>query len=242
MEELSRALDKWDRKSVFLLRIDYGYPVPLKADRTIDCSAVPPSDVLEAAPAFARPAVCRIVSPQFAFSSRRRTREGGGASAVPLRDSAVIIETRFPKTFRSVRDYLEKENVRHTSYEARHDGSLPPLYRQLRPGSDLFELHLSREWETGLCMARGTSVIVEAGSLISKSAEPVAAGALAKEMGITTGAAASYLRWMEDAALVRRVGKGYLLRHEGLYLLFRGRPERQARERVVKKSDPMDLD
>ena len=46
----------------------------------------------------------------------------------------------------------------------------------------------------------------------------------------------------EDAALVRRVGKGYLLRHEGLYLLFRGRPERQARERVVKKSDPMDLD
>lgn len=242
MEELFRVLDKWDRKSVFLLRIDYGYQVPLQADRTIDCSSVPPADVLASAPTLSRPVIFRIVSPQFAFSSRRRMRGGGAGSALSLRDSAVIIETRFPKTFRSVREHLEKEKVRYSSYDAKHDGSLPPLYRQLRPGSDMFDLHLAREWETGLCMARGMSVIVEAGSLISRSTEPVAAGTLAREMGITTGAAASYLRWMEDAALVRRVGKGYMLRHEGLYMLFRVRPDVQVRERVVRKSDPMDLD
>ncbi len=242
MEDLSRALDKWDRKSVFLLRIDYGYQVPLQADRTIDCSSVPPADVLASAPALPRPVIFHVVSPQFAFSSRRRTKGRGADASVSLRDSAVLIETRFLKTFRSVKEYLEKEKVRYSSYDAEHDGCLPPLYRHLRPGSDLFDLHLAREWETGLCMARGTSVVVEAGSLISRSAAPVSAGTLAREMGITTGAAASYLRWMEDAALVRRAGKGYLLRHEGLYLLFRGRPEHQVRERVVRKSDPMDLD
>lgn len=241
MEELSKKIGEWGGKGIFLLRIDYGYDPPCRVGVEADCSSLTRGDIAALAQSSGPRGILRLTSPQYALSPRRRG-EGAGEMLSRLAKCGTLVETRFLKTFRSIGLFLEKEKTQFLSHDARHDGALPPLYSRLRQSGEMFGLHLLYEWETGLGMARGASVIVEAGNIISKSAGPLTAGVLAAKMGITVGAAASYLKWMEDAALVRKIDGGYMLRHEGLYSLFGARPERAARAGFPRKSDPMELD
>lgn len=241
MEELSKKIGEWGGRGIFLLRIDYGYDPPCRVGVEADCSSLTRGEVANMASFSGTRGILRLTSPQYAFSPRRRG-EGGGEMLTRLVKNGTLVETRFLKTFRSVAAFLQREKTPFLSHDAKHDGSLPPLYRRIRHSGELFGLHLLYEWETGLGMARGASVIVEAGSLMSKSEGPLSAGSLAKKMGITLGAAASYLKWMEDATLVRRSGGGYMLRHEGLYSLFGGPPGQAVRAGFPRKSDPMELD
>jgi len=241
MDKLAEAFEGWSGKGIFLLRLDYGYSAPSRASLGIDCASATASEIAGRISRVGLSGFVRLSNPHYAFSPRRRGADGEALPAL-LSERGALLETRFPKVFRNIAIFLGKKKIPFLSHDASHDGSLPPLYRQLRPDGELFRIHLRYEWETGLCMSRGSSVVVEAGRMISETEGPLTAGALAAGMGITPGAAASYLKWMEEAALVRKTGGGYMLRHFGLYSHFGVRPAGTRSVPPPKENDPMDLD
>jgi hypothetical protein len=104
-------------------------------------------------------------------------------------------------------------------WETLPDGRIPPLYQKLRDQPRLAGLHLSHEWWTGMGVARGGIALLRV-ALEVAALGPCGAPALASRLGVTAGATRSYLRWMEDAALLRRDGHRYDLRHPLLRSLF----------------------
>jgi hypothetical protein len=241
MEELAKILEEWNKKGIFLLRLDHGYSAPCDCDHEVCRATTPEGDLLDMLGSVKPPAVLRVTDCQYLFSARRRNADAGRLIS-RLQKCGVILETRFPKTFNNLKTFFEKQKIPYLFFDCPSDGSLPPLYSMFRRDSEFYNYHLNYEWRTGLDMARGTSVVIEIAGIISREPVPLTISVLAGKMGITLGAAASYLRWMEDAALVRKTGKGFKLRHVGLYSLFGSTAPAGAPSYIFRKSDPMDLD
>jgi hypothetical protein len=241
MEELDKTLQEWNKKGILLLRLDYGYPVPFAFDYEISLAASTHADLIKFIKSLTRPAVLRLSSSEYLFSQRRRNSRVDELLAQFLK-CGVIVETRFPKSYIRLKKFLDERDIPYSCYDCPAEEEIPPLYSRLRHGSEMLNFHLRHEWQTGLDMARGTSVVIEIANLISQKQKPVTISALAEQMGITLGAAASYLRWMEDAALIRKVDKGFQLRHPGLNSLFGSTSLLEGHEAAVRKIDPMDLD
>ena len=130
----------------------------------------------------------------------------------------LVLQCRFPRHARALGRLLEARRIPAGWWETRADGSVPPLYEAVRGRPALLRLHLEREWQTGMAAARGGIALLRiAGRL---AAGPKSAGDLARGLGLTSGAVRSYLRWMEDAALLRREGRDFALRHPLLATLF----------------------
>ena len=159
----------------------------------------------------------------------RRHRTAGG----------LALECRFPRHARELARQLESLGLEPDRWETSADGSIPPLYESLGARPDLLHLHLQREWDTGLAAARGGAALLRIAIVLSRRGG-MPAPELAEELGLTAGACRAYLSWMEDAALVRRNGRAFDLRHPLLASLFvptateepAPRPRRQARSSV----------
>ena len=154
----------------------------------------------------------------------RRRRSKSNSADRPLRTMApkegIVLCARFPRTFPMVLEAVRQENLLAGWAEIETEGEVPPLYRRLNRGEASYYLHLRLEWETGVARARATSVLPEAGGLMAREGE-IRPAALARGLGVTSGAARSYLVWMEEAGLCRRVPNGaYALRHAALRELF----------------------
>ncbi len=165
---------------------------------------------------------------------------------IPLaKEGRLVLVCRFPRRAVQVRDALAEAGARVEFFDAPADGAVPPLYAGLPEGSPLRRLHLEHEWSTGLAAARGGTALVRTAALLAGAGALPVSG-LAGAMGITAGAARSYVRWMEDAALVRREGRSVALRHSLLNLLFLKlpvpTPPRATAFSQPKRWDPVELD
>jgi hypothetical protein len=113
----------------------------------------------------------------------------------------------------------------------------------LAPENPLLLLHLELEWVSALAIARGDVALERVGQLLARSG-PMRGNAVAAALGITQGAARSYLSWMEDVALVRRDGPRFTLAHPLLRRrFFTGVPVlREGRPTPAKGPDAMSVD
>lgn len=157
-----------------------------------------------------------------------------------------LLVCRFPRRAVQVRDALVGTGVRAGYWETPSAGEIPPLYSRIPADVSLKRLHLEHEWSTGMAAARGGTALVRIGALLAEKG-PRSVPDLASDMGISSGAARSYVRWMEDAALVRREGRFAALRHPLLAELFLEKPVPESRPPVPpvppqKKWDPVELD
>ncbi len=134
------------------------------------------------------------------------------------RRHGLVLECRFPRPARALQEALTRAGAAPEWDDLPPDGSVPPLYARLPPGSPLIRLHLELEWRTGLGAARGGVALLRTGALLAL--RPHKAPEVAKGLGVSAGAARSYLSWMEDAALARREGGTFALRHPLLASLW----------------------
>lgn len=142
----------------------------------------------------------------------------------------LVLECRFPRHARELEQKMTSHRDSPRVFETPSDGSTPPLYHGMSPGSDLCRHHLEYEWWTGMGVARGGVALLRVAFDLAREGS-LAPPEVARLLGITGGAARSYLRWMEDAALVR-AGDGHVsLRHPLLANLFLtgGKPSAEAR-------------
>lgn len=223
---------RWDGRGVFLLRLDYGYA---PADLAPTWPESPAADLarqgwLEGARDLSAtdgsaPSVLAGAD-RLLDLARRRT------GAILWREVAriglergLLLWVRFPRAAAGLASALESRGLLAGSDSWEPSGQLPPLYQRLGAQEELLRLHRAHEWETGLAHARATTVLVEAAARMAQVGE-LAPSTLSAELGTSTGAARSYLRWMAEAGLARRTPSGYALRHPGLGRLFL-RPEEE---------------
>ncbi len=223
-----------------VFRIDYGYETPAPAGwATLDLTWAPPVwDVPDAGGLLVRSA---DELPAWAG-----TRDHGNVwrRLAPLaKEGRLVLICRFPRRAVQVREALAGTGARVEFFDAPADGAVPPLYASLPEGSPLRRLHLEHEWSTGLAAARGGTALVRTASLLAANGT-LPLSELAAAMGITAGAARSYVRWMEDAALARREGRSVALRHPLLNSLFAVDREPPPRRTVAppQRWDPVELD
>ncbi len=223
-----------------VLRIDYGYAVTTPPHwQTLDLSWAPPAWD-ETAPGGL---LVRSADDLPAWAGTREHGDVWRRLTPRAKEGRLVLVCRFPRRAVQVRDALAGAGVRVEYVDAPSDGTVPPLYARLPEGSPLLRLHLEHEWSTGLAAARGGTALVRTAARLA-AAEALSVSELAGAMGITAGAARSYVRWMEDAALVRREGRSVALRHPLLNRLFAVDREPPARPPVAppKRWDPVELD
>ncbi len=232
----------WDGRGVFILRLDYGYDVPghpaLARDapreagsaRAAGCDlALLPAGALRKSCGFPEDAKrnpggypgARALFSAEALLTRRRSVSRGAGSLVPVPPGAgLLLVARFPRLLPRLVAAFERTGELAGTDENLPDGRVPPLYARMAPSDPRYPLHLRLEWESGLARARGGVVLTEAACLMAWRGE-LAPAELATALGVTAGAARSYLNWMADAGLARRPAPSrYALRHPALAALF----------------------
>ena len=225
---------KWDGGKWFVLRLDYGWDVP--EHELLDDFQRRPEAPGALDLGFALSSCPNLTGAQPARLPRISVLWGGEAlldfqrrsaptkNAPPARGSlpgdGVVICARFPRTFSRVIETVRKRGRLAGWAEMEPSGGVPPIYTRLWGNEAATLAHLRLEWETGVARARATSVIAVAGAIMAGEGE-ARASSLAGRLGVTSGAARSYLLWMEEAGLCRRVAGGaYVLRHPALSKLF----------------------
>jgi len=202
-----------------ILRLDYGYsPGSTPGWEGADL-AWTPLEVSTQAGAPSRGLLLRNAEMLLGWA---RTRGGHGLWKELARIASsrgLCLVCRFPRRAEELIGHLRRAGPRPAFWENPADGRIPPLYEALSDKPGLVRFHLEYEWLTGLGAARGgAALLATAFALAGPTPQPAAA--VGASLGITTGAARSYLSWMEDAALVRREGRTYALRHPLLAGLF----------------------
>ena len=167
-------------------------------------------------------------------------------------ERSLVVECRFPRFCVQLREKLKGAGAKVIFWENDADGSVPPLYQKLNNSQMLVALHLAMEWETGLAAARGGVGLTRFAVKMAREGT-LNVKDLAESTGLSPGAVRSYLGWMEGAALVRKVGHSFALRHPLLAKLFcetggyavegkSGRVRRMSKKIVRKEWDPVELD
>jgi hypothetical protein len=219
-----------DATGCLVARIDYGFDGPLKAGwRTLDLQREPLPELRT--PAEGPGLVIQGSDLLLGWARTRGGRELWLRLCEAASRSGLVLECRFPRNARALARQMGALGSGLRFWETRPGGQIPPLYQRLRDQPQLASLHLRHEWWTGMGAARGGIALLRVALELS-AVGPCAAPALAMQLGITAGATRSYLRWMEDAALLRREGQRFDLRHPLLGSLFdqRGpRPKVQPR-------------
>ena len=212
---------------VHLFRVDYGYPDP----RLPWTQSWPTWNLAlaEWASGVAKPwegdashattGILRNADRLLAWGRLRRGDDPLEGLARSARSRAWVLLCRFPRHFRALAQSLLDRGVALATWETEHDGSLPPLYRSLAPDGPLTRLHLELEWVSALACARGDTALERIGARLAHLG-PSRCSAVAAGLGISPGAARSYLSWMEDVALVRRKGRLFDLAHPYLRSRF----------------------
>lgn len=228
MVEKMERFENWDRKSLLVVRIDFGYKLPLTRGKIFDASFSSLKQILNHFEKSEQSPVT-VLNSHYFFSLRRRNENLKEVLKIASENGS-LFETRFYKYFRLIKKILTHTSTHFFAADIKSDGILPPLYKQIEKDEKQFINTLIYEWETGILTSRGSSVLIEIGEILSRSDKPKRLTDIANEMGITLGAVSSYLKWMEDASLIRREGKDFSLRHSGLKLLFKGNFKRSERK------------
>ena len=215
-----------------LFRVDYGHPDALPswahAWKILDLSRHLLSVVSEKAPSAAtvfsspNPAPGWVLRNADRLLAWGRLRGKGHPLGEVCRIAAlcpVLLQCRFPRHASALRRALEDAGVFAFFRETPRDGSLPPAYRTLAQEDPRLGLHLELEWYSAIAFARGDAALEQVGLFLAR-AGPRGGSSVASALGITPGAARSYLQWMEDVALVRREGRLFDLAHPLLRLRF----------------------
>lgn len=242
MNNCFKELENWNKIEPLLVRIDYGYQIPLRFVKRFDALFTPISEIKEYFEVKRNNGFFAVFNSHYLLSPRRRQSLFQNFIKT-LEGKPVVLETRFSKSFESFCSFLAKEGIKFSKIDCKSDGSLPPLYSSISLNRELFFKNLLYEWESGLQMARGRSSLIDIAKIIAQSEKPMTLSEISEKMELTLGAVASYLNWMEDASLIRKENKRYMLRHQGFYYLFK----ENALEKIqvlqkIKKEDPMDLD
>lgn len=222
-----------------VVRRDYGYPDPaVPGWRVLDLRRrpLPPAHAL-------REGRGLVLLGGETLLGWARTRERPNLwkeLAECARSSGLAIGCRFPREMRRVSQALAGTGLEVEARDHAPDGRTPPLYLDMASRPTLLALHLAYEWETGAAAARGGVALLRVATFLAEG--PATAGETACALGITTGAARSYLNWMEDAALVRREGKKTALRHPLLSTLFTGAGEGPRETSPAPAWNPVELD
>lgn len=202
-------------RRVLLRRRDYGYPFfPPCGWPVVDLLWEPPPDLEKLGEGL----VLRNAEGLLGWFRSRAAAHLLTDLARFARRRGLLLECRFPRLARLLFQALEREGAFLEWDDLYPDGSVPPLYVRLPPDGPLLRLHLELEWRTGLAAARGGAALLRTGALLAL--RPRRVPEVAQGLGVSAGAARSYLSWMEDAALVRREGKAFALRHPLLASLF----------------------
>lgn len=234
--------EKWNRQEPLLVRIDYGYPLPKITSRSFNALY----DTLGEIKAFLEEK--REETPILIFNSHyllspRRKKNLFQNFISATKAKPVVFETRFAKPFKTFCTLFSKEGIKHSKIDIPSSGTLPPLYSSVKSNKELLLKNLLYEWESAILMARGRSSLIDVAKIIAKNDSPLTLSQISENMGITLGAAASYLRWMEEASLVRKEKKHFFLRHEGFYFLFsQSTADKLDKPPKIRKEDPMELD
>jgi hypothetical protein len=202
----------------WVVRRDYGYPpVQIPGWRVVDLGR---EGLVQALPSNAGGRL--ILRQAEILEGWSRTRSGRTLWKDLLAAAGaggVLFECRFPKHARGLTARLRSEGAAPLFREDAPSGGIPPLYERLVSQPALFRLHLEHEWWTAMGAARGGVALLRIAMELALRG-PVAAPELAGRLGVTSGAVRSYLRWMEDVALLRREGSTVHLRHPLLASLF----------------------
>jgi len=226
------------RRRCLVFRRDYGYP-------PFPPCGWPVRDLLwETLPDLGEPGEGLVLRNAEVLLGWARSRQASGLFddlARLARRRGLVLECRFPRPARALFQALQRAGAAPEWDDLAPDGSVPPLYRGLPPGGALLRLHLELEWRTGMAAARGGVALLRTGALLAPG--PRRAAEVAHGLGVSAGAARSYLAWMEDAALARREGTSFALRHPLLALLFASPgPRRAAAPARSAPWDPVELD
>ena len=202
-----------------LARIDYGYsPLTARGWAEADLFRQPPGEALKLSKGVPG-LVVRRAEWALAWAGTRDGKLVWERFAAIARRAGLALECRFPRHARELAVRIESVGLEPDRWETAADGSVPPLYDSVGDRPDLLHLHLQREWDTGLAAARGGAALLRIAIVLSRQGA-MPAPRLSEELGLTTGACRAYLGWMEDAALVRRTGRAFDLRHPLLGSLF----------------------
>lgn len=232
-------------RGIHILRVDYGYPGPTDgrphaSGTSVDASRFSPLCRLRSAPAGGTLLVSGC-DRLLAWSRQR-----GGAGLLDLlaglaSTRPVLLQCRFPRHASDLLEAFRNMGGEPTFRQTPRDGSVPPLYAALASQEALRRLHLELEWVSALAAARGDVALERAGEILARSG-PSRGSALAREMGVTQGAASSYLRWMQDVALVRKEGRLYDLAHPLLRLRYLAQHAEPAKPEPPRRTDDMSVD
>ena len=235
-------LSLFERGRCVLARADYGYEVATPGGWSeADLERMPFQEAVARASA-GKGLLVRNSGLLLGWSKTRSAHELWGSLRALARRGPLLLLCRFPRHAEELRSRLKTAGVPPALWETPASGDVPPLYRRLPPGSELRHLHLSYEWATGLAAARGGVALRRVAFLVAE-AGPMTVPALARSLGLTTGATRSYARWMEEAALVRRSGSALDFRHPLLAELFQEPPPAEARLPPKERAwDPIELD
>ena len=237
---------------IHLFRVDYGYPDALpiwaKGWDNLDLSRFPlPSNPgtgifcgVGEAPETGR--VFRNADRLLAWGRLRGKGDAVGEVCRAAASRPLVLQCRFPRHAAALTRTLEEAHVLARFDETPRDGSLPPLYRKLSPEDLVTRLHLELEWGSALACARGDAALEQVGLLLASG--PRRVSAIAGTLGVTQGAARSYLQWMEDVALVRCEGRLFALAHPLLGQRFRCdfRPAKPFPPPRASRADEMSVD
>jgi hypothetical protein len=222
------------QRGAHLFRIDYGYPdIALSRDpsaRVEDLSkhplwVLPPEGRSSLFARPASPAVVILKNADRLLAWGRLRGKGRPLDEVCAAAAShpVLLQCRFPRHATALRRALEESGAPVTLEETPRDGSLPPIYRSLSREDPRMALHLDLEWHSAMACARGDASLEQVALFLARSG-PSRVADVALGLGITSGAARSYLQWMEDVALVRREGHRFDLAHPFLRLRFTSAP------------------
>ena len=228
-------LKNWDRKSALLVRIDYGYEIPISRGKIFDASK---TSLRKVCNFFENGEPVTIFNSHYLQSLRRKDTLFEEILK-KTSQSGSIFETRFLKYFKSFKKTFNEKSLPFFAIEFESNGDLPPFYHQFQRNENLLLQNLQFEWETALLTSRGKSVLIEIAEILSQNDSKFNLTEIASRLGISLGATLSYLKWMEDASLIRRENKLYSLRHKGLNLLFKRGYTRRIQE---KEKFSMEID
>lgn len=238
-------------RGILLVRVDYGFPDPTPAWAATWPAwdlARPGWGLSEAGPwksadSGSAGGILRNADRLLAWERLRAGRKTLDEIARSSRSRPWILQCRFPRHARALNRALTERGVPVLLRQAGRDGTPPPVYRALAPESPLLLLHLELEWVSALACARGDAALERVGLLLARS-EPLRGNTVAAALGISQGAARSYLGWMEDVALVRREGSHFTLAHPLLRRRFDPgvKVPRESHPKPSKRPDEMSVD
>lgn len=233
---------KWNRKEPLIVRIDYGFPLPINVSKTLDALFEPLFEIKKFFDTKKDDNLTAILNSHHLLSPRRKERLFQDFLR-SVEGKPVVFETRYLKVFKRFCSLFEKENISFSKIDFPCDGSFPPLYSAIQSNRDLFFKNLLYEWESALLIARGRSSLIDIAKMIAENENPLTLSELSQKMGLTLGAVASYLSWMEEASLIRKENRRFFLRHSGLNLLFKKNViVKKPTYFKTKKDDPMEMD